>query len=290
MNSTLKKQEDGTIELTVTIPWEDVEKSYNEHVNEFIKHVEIKGFRKGKAPRERAEKELDKDKVYQEVIKHLVPKAYADAVKHHALKPIVTPDIKLTKAKEKEAWEFIALTCEQPLINLDNYKKLISDAKGELKKDELWIPGKSDKQVKEEEDADKKRQKQLNVVLEHLIKNVDIVIPHILIKAEVEQRLTRLLDELQKLGLTIDTYAKSKGITPDVVRKQHESEVINTFKLEFILETIADKEGVVVQDKDIDDIISKVTDKKEQESLKNNKYYLANLIRRQKTLDRLHAL
>jgi len=290
MNSTIKKQDDGTIEMTVTIPWAEVEKSYKEHVDEFIKHVEIKGFRKGKAPKELAEKQLDRDKVYQEVIKHLIPKLYAESIKTHNLKPIVTPDIQLTKAKEKEPWEFTALTCEQPVIGLDNYKKLITEAKGDLKKDELWIPGKSDKPQEKDENADQKRQRQMNVVLEYLIKNVDIVIPHILIQAEVEQRLSRLLDELQKLGLTIDTYAKSKGMTPDIVRKQHEQEVTNTFKLEFILETIADKEGVTVQDKDIDKLIAKVTDKEEQESLTKNKYYLASLIRRQKTLDRLHAL
>ena len=121
----------------MTVPWADVQKEYKAGVDELVKHVEVKGFRKGKAPRDLAEKELDKNKVYEEVIKNLVPKLYAEAVKKHNIQPIITPDVTLSKAKENEDWEIKALTCEHPDVKITNYKKIVHDAKGNLKKDDI---------------------------------------------------------------------------------------------------------------------------------------------------------
>ena len=114
MNAKVDRQKDGTIQLTITIPWKEIQKSYDSTVDELVKHVEIKGFRKGKAPRNLAEKQLNKDKVYKEVIKKIVPAAYVDTLKKHDIRSIIQPDIKLSKAKEGEDWEVIVLTCEKP--------------------------------------------------------------------------------------------------------------------------------------------------------------------------------
>ena len=76
MESTLKKLPRSTFELTVTLPWLEV-KTYQEKITEeSLKEVEVKGFRKGKAPKKIAEGALDKDKLFQEVIRQLVPEAY----------------------------------------------------------------------------------------------------------------------------------------------------------------------------------------------------------------------
>lgn len=291
MASKMDKTKDGTITFTISIPWDEIQKSYTTTVDELVKHIEIKGFRKGKAPRDMAEKQLDPNKVYEEVIKKLIPVKYAASVKEHNVRPIMQPDIRLGKAKEGETWEVIVQTCEKPDFSFDTYKKLISEAKGEIKKDELWIPGKSDsKETDDGQTIQQKKQKQLNTVLEYLIKQVDMVIPHIMIAQEVDARLTRLVDEIGKLGLTIDTYAKSKGLSPDMIRGRYEQEVINTFKLEFILEELAEREHITIDEKEIDATIAKLSDAKERDELSKNKYYMATLMRRQKTLDKLLSL
>ena len=130
----------------------------------------------------------------------------------------------------------------------------------------------------------------LNTVLEWLLKKTDVVIPSVLIKNEADRRLTSLFDEVKKLGLTIDTYSKSKGMTPQQVRENAEREVENTYKLEFLLDYITEAEKITVDDKEITESIAKSDDLKEREALEKNKYYLANMIRRQKTLDRLLSL
>ena len=293
MNTKVTKHTDRTVELAITIPWSEIKTQYDKTVDELIKHVEIKGFRKGKAPRAQAEKELNKSKVYEEVIKHIVPESYTKAVRDNNIKPIIQPDIRLDKAKDEEDWQITAITAEMPEIKADTYKKIVQDAKGDMKKDDLWLPGKDPStgsgQVNTE-DMRMKRQKQLNTILEYLLKETELIIPAIMVKNETDRRLTNLLDEIKKLGLTIETYAKSKNLTPDQVRSQVEQEVTNTYKLEFLLDYITEKENITVDEKEIADAIDKIEDKKEKEAVEKNKYYLANMIRRQKTLDRLLSL
>ena len=289
MNTKVTKHTDRTVELAITIPWSEIKTQYDKTVDELIKHVEIKGFRKGKAPRAQAEKELNKSKVYEEVIKHIVPESYTKAVRDNNIKPIIQPDIRLDKAKDEEDWQITAITAEMPEIKADNYKKVIQDAKGDMKKDDLWLPGKDNNEQSVMNNREK-RQKMLNAILESLLINTDLTIPSIMVKNETDRRLTNLLDEIKKLGLTIETYAKSKNLTPDQVRSQVEQEVTNTYKLEFLLDYITEKENITVDEKEIADAIDKIEDKKEKEAVEKNKYYLANIIRRQKTLDRLLSL
>ena len=289
MTSSLKRHDDGTLEITITLPWEVVSKEHAETVTKFIEQVEVKGFRKGKAPRELAEKQLDNAKVYEEAIRHLVPDAYETAIKEQKIRPIMQPDIHLKKAKEGEAWEVVMYTCEKPEVDIKKYKEVVQRARGEMKKDELILPGK-EPQSDKKETADEKKQKQLNAVLDALLKEIDIKIPGILLTEDVNRRLSTFVDQLTKLGLTIDTYCKSKGITPDQLRKQYEDEARNTYKLEFILEEVAENEKVTVGDSEIEAVITKTADAKEREALQHNKYYIASLLRRQKTLDKLLSL
>ncbi|MBI4136887.1 hypothetical protein HY469_02385 [Candidatus Roizmanbacteria bacterium] len=288
MTTKVTKHTDRTVEVTITIPWADIKKEYDTSVDELVKNIEIKGFRKGKAPRAQAEKELNKNRVYEEVIKHLIPDVYAKAVTENNLKPIIQPDIRLDKAKEGEDWQITAVTAEMPEIQAENYQKIIQDAKGDMKKDDLWLPGKDAE--KKDEDTRMKRQKQLNAILERLLKETKLVVPSVIVSNETDRRLTNLLDEIKKLGLTIETYAKSKNMTPDQVRAQVEMEVTNTYKLEFLLDYITEREHITVDEKEIQDAIGKIEDTKEKEAVEKNKYYLANMIRRQKTLDRMMSL
>ncbi len=76
MTTSLNRLPNGTIELTITLSWPEIEKTYHQVVQDFVSKAEIPGFRKGKAPQEMVEEKLDKTKVYEEVLKDAVPKAY----------------------------------------------------------------------------------------------------------------------------------------------------------------------------------------------------------------------
>jgi len=287
MKSVFAKTGDGTITLTVSIPKKTIDEAYQKKVEEFVQNLELKGFRKGKVPRDVALKNLDKSKVYEEVIKTVIPASYIEALKEHNLSPILQPEIKLAKAKEGEDWQFTAKTCEKPRVNLGDYKAEVQKIQGELKKDQIWVPGKPEK---EKEDPQKVRERKLALALEALLKSAKAAIPEIILETEITQRMTKLVDELNKLGLTVDKYLQTKGKTAEQFQAETRAEIEKNYKLEFVLEELADSESITVSAEDLKKVLAEIKDPKEKDALEKQRYYLASLLRRQKTLDKLLSL
>jgi FKBP-type peptidyl-prolyl cis-trans isomerase (trigger factor) len=280
MTTAVEKLPKSTIKITVTLAWSEIKDTYDKIIADLIKDSELPGFRKGKAPKKLIEEKMDKTKVYEEVIKQVVPKAYADAVKENNLNPIISPRINILQASENKDWQFTALTCTQPSVNLRNYKDEVNKLKHTPK---IWIPGKDNKK----EEKDDKKGIELSQILQLLLKEVDIEVPELLIEDQVNRKLSDLVDQVKQAGLTVEKYLLSKGITIDQLKNQYWKESEETIKLEFILEAISDKENIQVSDDEINAAITKIEDKNQQEALKNQKYYIATLLRRQKTLDSL---
>lgn len=281
----MKRLTDGTIELIMTIPWADVEKTYEHVVREIVERTELPGFRKGKAPRNMVEEKLDRGETYEEVLKHVIPDAYGRAVTEQKLHPVVSPKIELKEASEKKDWVIRALTAEKPDVTLGEYKKAMQDLKaGKAKK--IWVPGQKPKEEEKKEEA----KPTLDELLGALYTSVKITIPALLIEHETNRLLSDLIDQTKRLGLTVEQYLSSTGRTADSVRKEYEEQSKRTLTLEFALEKIADTEGVLVSDDDIETVIKTAKTDEEKKSLETQKYYIASVLRRQKTLDFLAAL
>ena len=123
-----------------------------------------------------------------------------------------------------------------------------------------------------------------------VLKVTKVKIPQILLEEQVNRRLTDLLDQTQKLGLTIDQYLKAKGKTAEQLKEEYKKEAEKTLSLEFVLEKITEEEKITVSNQEINQFLNQEKDKKVQEQLKTQKYYLASLLRRQKTLDHVKSL
>lgn len=273
MTSALHTTDDGTVELTVTLAWSDIRKTYDTVVTETASTVEIDGFRKGKAPKTMVEENVDKTKVYEETIKRLVPKAYTDAISEHKLSPIMMPQIELKEAKEEKDWVVLAKTCERPKVILKDYKKAVSSIKTNI-----IVPGKAQP---EKPSVDK--------VLEVLLTAVEAKLPEILLEHEVTHQLSQLVDQTKKLGLTVEQYLSSTGKTADTLRAEYRTQAVKNLTLEFALEAIAEKEHVTVGDDEVAKLIATAKTDEERKNLENQRYYLTSLLRRQKTVDVLVA-
>ena len=81
MNSILKKHEDGTIELTITIPTNLIEKAKNNVIDEHVKEAVLPGFRKGMAPKNIVEKTINQEHLREDVLRNLLPERYVEALK-----------------------------------------------------------------------------------------------------------------------------------------------------------------------------------------------------------------
>lgn len=285
MNTTKSVLEDNTIELLITIPWLTIAAMYETVVEDAVKNAEVDGFRKGKAPRNIVEPKLDTSKLFEEVVKKLVPKAYSDAATEMKIHPVITPKIELKEATEGKDWVIRALTCERPKAVIGEYKKAIQELKAQ-KATKIWTPGTTEKP----EEKDAKKGPTLDEILKVVYEKVTITIPEILIESEVNRLLSELIDQTKRLGMTVEQYLGATGRNAEGIRKEYSEQAKRTVTLEIALEDIADGEGILVSDDELDAVIKSSKTEGEKKSLENQRYYLATVLRRQKTLDFLAAL
>jgi len=282
----LNKLPKNTLEINLNIPTSDINEEYERAFSRLQQELTVEGFRKGKVPKAMAEKHLSKETVYQEMIKTLLPRVYEEIIKKEALKPIVSPKIELVKAKEKEDWQIKITLAEKPLLELGDYKKTIKEIKTNQKKEDIWVPGKGDKEKPKGEN----KNKLLNEILNIVLKTSKVELSDLIIEEELNHRLTRLLDDVQKIGLTIENYLKSKNLTMEQLKASYRKEIEDTYKLEFILSEIADKENIKVEKEDLDKLFTNIKEEKERKAAEANSYFYASILRKQKTLDFLISL
>lgn len=273
--ATFKREADGSIVLTVTIPAATIAKAREEVIESAVKNTTLPGFRQGKAPRQMVEKSLDPEKVREEILKQALPQAYINAVKEHNLNPIINPKIHVDSIEEGKDWTFTATTCEVPEVKLNKYK----DAVGKITaKSKIAIPGKEPQQPNFDD------------IMKTLMETVSITIPEILIEGEVDRLLSQLLNEIKSLGLSLDQYLASTGKSVDVLREEYKKRAENDIKIEFALQKIAEEEKISVSQEELNEALAKAKDDAERQQLQANMYLLANILRQQKTLDFLKNL
>jgi FKBP-type peptidyl-prolyl cis-trans isomerase (trigger factor) len=276
--TSLQKEPNGTIRLTITIPNADIKKTWEEVMIAVVNNAEIQGFRKGKAPRKLVEEKADKEKIREEVLKKLLPIAYTEAIKTQGIRPIINPKIHVDKLEDPNTgkdWQFTALTCEAPEIKLGKYKENIREITAKSK---IIVPGKEPVPAKFDD------------IVKALLDSITTEIPKILVDNETDRLLSQTLEDVKKLGLTLDQYLSSTGKNPQILREEYEKKAQNDIKLEFALLKIAEEEKIIVEEKEIDEAIKASKTDEEKKSLESNRYLLASILRQQKTLDFLKNL
>ena len=288
-SSSFAKSDDGTIQITFSIPFGQIKSTREKTASEIGKDIQVPGFRKGKAPLDKVISQIPQDTLIEKTLGKILPKLLAAAINEHKIKPAVYPKFELVKAVEGENWQIRAVTCELPEINLGDYKKIIT---GALRAKSIWTPDsaktagdKSDKKISKEE----KEQE----IIKTLLETIKITIPKLLINEEVNHKLSNLLARLEKLGLTLETYLPSIGKTAETLRAEYEKQAKEALSLDLILNKIAEKEKIKVSEKQIQEMIkTSAADPKLAEKLNTpeQRRLIESILRRRAALDSLSAL
>lgn len=296
MTSALNKLPDGTIELTITIPRKRVSKSYDKIVQRLAETVELKGFRKGKAPKKLVKEKLDKNKVYEEVLKELIPQVYVEVIKEHKLTPIINPRVQVVSLEEGKDWVIKAVTCELPKVKLGDYKGAVGKT---LAAEKIWTPGKDatadnaiSKKSREAGEGAEKRDKRLGKIFDALLETVKVEVPAMLIEDEINRMLSRLLDQTNRLGLTVEQYLASVGKTSEQLRAEYRKTAEEQIKLELILSAIADEQGVKIKEAEVEAMIKATPDEKARQALDTpaQRAYIRQILRKRAIIDNLLKL
>ena len=285
-SSTLARSDDGTIQITFTVPFPDIQKAKEEAAKELASNVDVPGFRRGMAPLEKVVEKIPENTLLEKSLSKILPKLLSSVIEENKITPAVYPKFELIKAEEGEDWQIRAITCELPDIKLGDYKKGLSSQKTVSA---IWTPGKD----KKGETKNPSREEKEQVAIKYLLENTTVNISKVLINEEVNSRLSKLLERIEKLGLSLESYLASVGKTAQVLRQEYETQAKSAIALDLILTKIAKEEKIEIDKKDIDSAVGagKVDKDLAQElNTPERRSFIEVILKRRKALDLLTSL
>lgn len=301
MKLTKKTLPNKVTEVTVIVPADELKKEYDHALTHFKDQVEVKGFRKGQAPLDLVKKQVDAQKLQNEVINHIYPKAVNKAIKDFKIIPVMQPKVKINKISDVD-FEAVLIFIERPNVTLADYKKVAKDAADKVKKEsktpkieiaknmsEAKEKAKAKNLAKDLKNEPSKEQKVLSQTYEDLIDKSKIDLPDLMVTEEQNRLLNGFINYLAKLKVNFDDYLKSQKITLEKVKNDYKEQAKRNLKLEFILSEIAKKEKLAVDDKEIKEVIDNTPDEKYKEYLSqpNQKYYIQSQLLKNKVANKL---
>jgi len=257
---------DKTINFQLAISSTEINREYQKILKKTATNIEIKGFRKGRAPLDLVEKELSLSKIYEKIIQNLIPPIYTDFIVKNKLKPIIEPQINLANpplSLEKD-WNFNIKTCQQPDFNLKPYKT-------ELKK----INQKKYKNLTQH------KQEILNL----LTSKSTVNIPQILLDTQIRHRMSQLIDSLSQAGQTLDQYFKDRKISGQRYQQKLNHDLTNEWKINLSLDKIASDQKIEVKPEEIKKVLPP-----SQATTNQQTNYVHYLLKQQKTITYLQTL
>ena len=157
--------EKNLVKLTFEVSAEDFEKAVQQAYLKNKNKINVKGFRKGKAPRAVIEKEYGVGVFYDEAINAVLPEAYEAAAKESGADIVARPEIDVEDIKKGENVVFTALVTTRPDVKLGEYKGI------EIEKIEHNV---TDEDVQKELENAQKQNARLITVEDRAVENGDI--------------------------------------------------------------------------------------------------------------------
>ena len=126
MEVKISKLPKSQIELKIEVSAGEFDHFIEKATLNLGKDLEIKGFRKGKVPKEIIEKEVGPEKILVEAADLAVRENYQKAILENKVEAIFQPKIEIQKLVRGDSFIFLAKTAVLPEIKLPDYKKIAS--------------------------------------------------------------------------------------------------------------------------------------------------------------------
>jgi len=133
MEVKIEKLPKSQIRLEVELSKEEFGVFVNEAASKISQNIEVKGFRKGKVPKNIVEEKVGKENILVEAgdlaVQNSYKKAVLKIIDQDNLEPISQPEIKIKKIAIGSPLVFEAKTSVLPKVDLPDYKKVASKIK-----------------------------------------------------------------------------------------------------------------------------------------------------------------
>lgn len=267
---TTPKKPEHTHEFEIKILWDNFHSEYKKVLEDAQKTIEIKGFRKGKAPLKAVEKNLDISKIHSRVLERLLPQSYLEYIKENNLKTASDPQIRPVSTDLGKDWVFMAQVAKIPSVSLGEYQKYIKTALKVVK------PQKT-KKTSEKESGDNPK---FTALIDSLIKNAKVKISQLQVDQEASRSLDQLASQLNQMKVSVEDYLKSIKKSQEKLVEEYQQVALDRLKIHYIMEELVKIEK------------PKVTEKEIKETNKNNEdpKFIKSMLERQKVIDKLLEL
>src|SRR5438477_384587 len=254
--------------LDIEIPQEVVDAEIAHIANDFAKKARVPGFRPGKAP-VAVVKTRYREEIISEMMQHLLPKYFGDAVDERKLEIVKAPQFESVDYASGKPLRFKAVFEVYPSLNITNYTDVpveqVSTAVQESEVDESLKRLQEDndefaqrfgdyktvddlrKKIREDIEKHKSEgaQEQMREkILEWLEDNNEFEIPESLVERQLQVRVQRLVRDLARQGINPQRLDVDWGKIREDQQKQAERDV----KGSLILDYISNKENIRVTD------------------------------------------
>ena len=152
--------------LTFSVSAEKFQEGLNYSFNKNQKHFNIKGFRKGKVPRQIVEKTYGVEVLYDDAFNFILQDAYALAAEESKLEIVSRPEIDVVSASKEDGVVFTAIVYTKPEVKISEYKGLVCEKPSTtVNKDD----------VEAYLNREREKHSRINPVTDRAVKNGDLV-------------------------------------------------------------------------------------------------------------------
>lgn len=264
MNIKHLETKNNTAKVLLTTTPKDILTAQKKALQELVKDLSVKGFRKGNVPEEIVKKEIGEEKLKQKAVNTCLEDGVLQLIKERKYNLLGIPQLDKADVTKKTVWTFTLSLPLNPDLKLGEYKKTIKA-----------ILEKTKNQTKDQK---------LSAIMDTLTKKISFTVPAILIEREVNHSLSRLVQQTEALNLDLKTYLKSINKTSEQVKQEYFKKAEQNIRVDLILSRIAQDLKVSATTKEIQDFANASNTPPERHNS------LAPVIVRRKTLDQLLTL
>ena len=166
MKSTWTLKENSTGTLRVEVEADAWKKAQEKAFDKLAKNIEVKGFRKGEAPRNLVEKQMNQQGLLMEAMEQVANEAFVAGLLETKIDPVAQPQLDIESMTE-DALVLLFEVTVKPEVTLGEYKGIV------IESEPITV---SDDEVAAELEALRNEQAQLIVKEEGTVENGDIVV------------------------------------------------------------------------------------------------------------------
>lgn len=122
MKTQVEKQEKNVVKLSIEVPAQEAVDAYNRAVQRISQHINIAGFRRGKAPRPIVEQNVGKERIKYEALESMLPRIFQEVIKENNYDIVTQPSVDSYEFNIGEDLKISATVELRPEVKLGEYK------------------------------------------------------------------------------------------------------------------------------------------------------------------------